>query len=424
MNILIKSAKIIDPRNKDNGKQKDILILNGVIKEIKTNIDVSKIKAKYQLYKKPNLHISPGWFDMNVTFGEPGFEQRETLASGTSACIKGGYTGVQIMPNTEPKLDNKSQIDFILKSTKNSVLDILPSGNITKGGQGNEIVEMHDMSISGCKSFTDDKKSIHRNDVMKIAMLYSNDTKSLIMHYPNDPELSYGGMINEGGVSTELGLTGIPNIAEKIMTQRDVELCKYTGSRLHLSYLSCKESIEIVRKAKRKNNITCGVVVYNIFLNDSEVRNFDTRYKLLPPLRGKKDVNSIIKGLKDNTIDVITCNHMPCEEEIKKLEFDQAEFGIIGLEYSFGLIIKNVGKYLGLDSVIEKISINPRNILDIDKAEIKLGNKANITLFDPDKEWILKNSDIKSKSKNTPFLNQKLKGKPLAIYNNGKFEEC
>ncbi len=427
MNLLIKSARIIDTNSKYHNKVRDVFIKNGKIEKIAKSIKFYKegtTTRKIEFAAK-NLHVSPGWFDLHANFGEPGNEQKETLESGSNAALKGGFTGVMIMPNTTPSLDNKGIIQFIRNATKDNIIDIFPAGNLTKNGQGNDIVEMHDMHKSGCLAFTDDKKSIKRNEVMKIAMLYSKDCNSLIMNYPNEESISNQGKMHEGKISTLLGLKGIPSIAEEIMVDRDISLCEYTNSRLHLSYISTKKSAEKVKKAKTKGlNITTDVALHNLFLTDEAINNFDTRYKVMPPLRTIKDNKALIKALKDGTIDIITTDHSPQEEELKKIEFDNAANGIIGLESAFGLLGKHLLPHLELSQLIEKIAINPRKILGIDQVTLQEGNTANITLFNPELEWKFKEDDIKSKSSNTPFVGEKLKGKALAIFNNGKFKEC
>ena len=226
-------------------------------------------------------------------------------------------------------------------------------------------------------------------------------------------------------MSTKLGLKGIPNISEFLTTYRDIEINNYSKGKIHLSYISTSESVKLIRKQKKsENNITCDVSIYNTFLDESNIDNFDTRYKLIPPLRTKKDIKEIIKGLNDSTIDIITSDHTPVDLENKKIEFDYADSGIIGLESFFGLLVKNLGEHIDLETLIEKISVNPKQILKIDCPEINVGEKANLTLFDPSIEWIFKETDIKSMSKNTPFVDEILKGKPLAIYNNSKFKIC
>ena len=421
MKILIKKAKIIDTSSKYNNKTCDVLINNNIIEKIGKSI---KIDAKTKVYKKDNLHISQGWLDMHVNFGQPGFEHRETISNGLSAAAKGGFTEVLLMPNTQPSIDNSTMINYIKGFNSNSVVKIQVAGNLTKEQKGKNIVEIHDMIDSGCVAFTDDKKSIQSNELMKIGLLYIKNTPSLIMNYPNDKKIQNNGVINEGKISTQLGLKGIPNIAEQMMVDRDITLCTYTDSKIHESYISTEESVEKISKAKNNGlNITSDVALHNIFLTEESVNNFDTRFKVLPPLRTKNDNKAIIKGLKDGTIDVITSDHNPFEIETKKIEFDNAAFGIIGLESAFGLINKNLEEHMSLNQMIEKISNNPRKILGLENVSIKEGNTANITIFDPDYKWKFKEDDIISKSKNSPFIGEKLKGKALAIYNNNKFLE-
>lgn len=421
MNLLIKSVKIIDPNSKYNNKIMDVLIEQGKIKKIAKSIKNTNITE----YKIKNLHLSPGWFDLHVNFGEPGYEQQETLKTGTNAAIKGGFTGVLIMPNNKPNIDNKSMINFIKNTIKENIIDLIPAGNITKNGEGNDIVEMHDMYQAGCKAFTDDKQSVSRNDVLKIAMLYSKDSDSLIMNYPNDLSIANNGFMHEGITSTKLGLKGIPSIAEEIMVDRDLNLCKYTKCRLHISYISTKNSIKKIKNAKNKGlKVSTDVALHNLFLTEEEIKNFDTRYKVLPPLRTKEDTKELIKALKDETIDVISTDHSPKNDEEKKIEFDNAANGIIGLESAFGLLGKYILPHISIQSLIEKISINPRKILKLNEIKIKEGENANITLFDPDLEWTFSTNDVKSKSFNTPFIGKKMKGKALAIFNNGQFKKC
>ncbi len=423
MKILIKSALIIDPQSKYHQKKMDILVEKGKIQKIKKSIKIDN-KNKITEYKHKNLHVSPGWFDIHVNFCEPGYEEKETILTGSNAAIKGGFTGVMLMPNTKPYIDNKGMLEFIKNISKRNILDIHVAGNITKNCEGNDIVEMYDMYNSGCKAFTDDKNSLSRNDVMKIAMLYSRDADFLIMNYACDTSLAKGHM-NEGEISTKLGLKGIPSVAEEIMVDRDLNLCKYTNSKLHLSYISTKESVNKIKKAKSLGlKVSSDVTIHNLFLTEDLIKNFDTRYKVSPPLRTKIDNSSLINGLKNDVIDIISSDHTPINEEYKKTEFDNAENGIIGLESAFGLLGKHIIHKIGISKLIEKISINPRKILNIEEVIIEEGREANMTLFDPDVEWLFNEEDIKSKSKNTPFVGEKLKGKALAVINNGELEIC
>lgn len=425
MNLLIKSAKIIDLNSKFHSKIVDIYIKDGKIDKIGKSLNISKsVNNKTQVFSAKNLHISPGWFDMHANFGEPGYEHKETINSGSLSALSGGFTGVLIMPNTNPKLDNKGLISYIKKITKNNIVDIIPAGNLTKNGLGKNMVDMYDMHKEGCLAFTDDKDSINSNKLLKIAMLYSKDFDGLIMNFPYDKSLS-DGVINEGITSTKLGLRGIPSISEEIMLDRDLALCEYTKSKLHSSYISTINSIKKIRNAKRKGlNITADVCVYNTFLTDNYLNDFDSRFKTLPPLRTKNDIRAIIKALKDGTIDVITMDHTPQEQESKKIEFDNAAFGIIGLESGFGLIGKYLLPHIELSQIINLLSTNARKILKLPEIKIDKGEKANITMFDPTLEWELKYDNLKSLSYNTPFLGHKLKGKALAIYNNKQFKKC
>ena len=421
MKILIKNTKIIDSSSSHNNKVCDILINNNKIEKIAKSI---QIDSKTKVYKHDNLHISQGWIDMHVNFGQPGYEHRETIDNGLNAAAKGGFTDVLLMPNTNPKIDNGMMIDFVKNITRDKIINVHVAGTLSNSQKGENIVEMHDMIKNGCIAFTDDKKSIQSNELMKIALLYIKNTSALLMNFPNDKYLQKNGVINEGIISTQLGLKGIPAIAEEIMLDRDIALCRYTESRIHESYLSTAKSINKIKNAKDEGiNISADVALHNIFLTDSCINNFDTRYKVLPPLRTKSDNKAIIKGLKDGTIDVISCDHNPIEIESKKLEFDNAKFGIIGLESAFGLIIKNLENHLSLNQIIDKISNNPRKILGIENNTIEEGNTANLTIFDPEIKWEFKKEDIISKSKNTPFVGEKLKGKALALVNNNKFLE-
>ena len=369
MNILIKSARIIDPRGKYHNKIRDILIENGVIKKIAATIKETKAKT----YTANNLHISIGWMDLHANFRDPGFEYKEDINSGCRAAAKGGFTAVLLMPQNNPVTDNNAQVEYIHSKAKDNIVSVHAAGSLTKGINGKEMVEMYDMKNAGAPAFTDDKKSVQQNDVLKVALLYAKDFDGLIMNFPNDSSITNGGQIHEGKISTALGLKGIPAMAEEIMIDRDISLCEYTDSKLHLSYISTKNSVSKIKKAKKQGvNISADVALHNLLLTDEEITHFDTRYKVLPPLRGKKDCTALIKGLKDGTIDVICTDHSPEDEENKKTEFDNAAFGIIGLETAFGLIGKHLSVHLNLSEIIEKIAINPRK-LDFE-AQYNAGN--------------------------------------------------
>ena len=420
MNILIQKAKVVDPGGKYHNKIRDILITDGKIVKIAAKINT----PKHTVYSAKNLHVSLGWFDLHANFRDPGFEYKEDINSGSKAAAKGGFTGVLLMPQNNPVTDNNAQVEYIRNKARNNIVEVYAAGSITKAMQGKEMVEMYDMKDVGAVAFTDDKKALQHNEVMKNALLYTKDFDGLIMNFANDTSISNEGQIHEGEISTALGLKGIPAMAEEIMVDRDISLCKYTESKLHLSYVSTKNSVNKIKKAKKEGSkISADVALHNLLLTDVEITHFDTRYKVLPPLRSKKDCSALIKGLIDGTIDVICTDHSPENEENKKTEFDNAAFGIIGLETAFGLIGKYLSMHLGLDEIIEKIAINPRQLLKLGSLKIEEGDIANLTLFDPDLEWEFQKTDIQSKSENTPFLGAKLKGKALAICNKGKFLE-
>ena len=420
MNILIKSARVIDPRGKYHNKIRDILIENGVIKKIAAKIKETKAIT----YTANNLHISIGWMDLHANFRDPGFEYKEDIISGCKAAAKGGFTGVLLMPENNPITDNNAQVEYIQSKGKDNIVSVHAAGSITKAMQGNQMVEMYDMKKAGALAFTDDKKALQNNEVIKHALLYAKDFDGLIMNFANDNSIANRGQIHEGEISTALGLKGIPAMAEEIMIDRDISLCKYTESKLHLSYISTKNSVSKIKKAKKEGSkISADVALHNLILTDEEITHFDTRYKVMPPLRSKKDCTALIKGLKDGTIDVICTDHSPEDEENKKTEFNNAAFGIIGLETAFGLIGKHLSKHLSLAEIIKKIAINPRRLLQLKSGNIEEGNTANLTLFNPDLEWEFQKTDIESKSVNTPFVGEKLKGKALAICNKGKFLE-
>ena len=418
MKVILKSARIIDVNSKHHNKVKDILIEDGIITKIKKKISKKGVSE----YSDKNLHISTGWMDMHCNFREPGYEYKDDLKSGIQSAIKGGYTSVLLMPQTKPVIDSKSHVEFIKNNTIGSIIDVHTSGSVTKNLEGNNLVEMHDMNSAKCRIFTDDKKSLNRNEVMKLALLYSKDFDGLIMNYPNDKSMFNNGKMNEGITSTHLGLKGISHISEEIMVDRDISLAKYTNGNLHLSYISTKDSVKKIKRAKKDGiHITCDVSINNLIMTDKKLKTFDTRYKVLPPLRTKEDNSALIKGLKKGIIDVICSDHSPEDEENKKTEFDNAAFGILGLETLFGLLGKHVSKDLSIEEIIEKISTNPRKIALKEVLKIEEGELANITLFNPELEWEVRKQDIKSKSKNTPFIGEKLKGKALAIYNNNQF---
>jgi len=418
MNVLIKSAKIVNTNSKFNGKTIDILIEKGIItqigKDIKTPKNCEEIKFK-------DLHVSTGWFDMRANFCDPGHEYKEDLNSGLKAAAKGGFTGVMVMPNTNPVSDSKSGIEYIINKTKGNIVDALPAGCISHNCEGKELAEMYDMFTAGAIAFTDNKKSISSSGLLNRALLYSQSFNGLIIDFPNDKELSNNGQINEGIISTELGLKGIPALAEELIVSRDINLAEYCNARIHLSNISTKQSVKLIKEAKKKGlRVTADVNSYHLLLDESELLNFDSNFKVIPPLRTKEDIKALIAGLKDGTLDVICSDHTPEDIENKQCEFDNAAFGIINLQTSFAALNTAIEDKLSIEESIAKITTNPRKILNINNPEIKEGASANLTLFSPKTKFTLEREEIISKAKNTPIIGKELTGKVYGVINNNQ----
>lgn len=418
MNALIKSAKIVDNNSPLNRKIVDILIEKGIISKIGSNL---KNPNQVEEINFNDLHVSAGWFDMRANFCDPGHEYKEDLNSGLNAAARGGFTGVMVMPDSEPATTSKSGIQYIINKTKGNIVDALPAGSLSHNCEGKEIAEMYDMHSAGAIAFTDNKKSVSKSNLLNRAMLYSQSFNGLIINFPNDSEISNSGQINEGVVSTELGLKGIPALAEELMVSRDIFLAEYCNSRIHLSNITTKKSVELIRDAKKKGvRITADVNSYHLLLDETELLHFDNHFKVTPPLRTKEDIKSLIAGLKDGTIDVVCSDHTPEDIENKQCEFDHAAFGMINLQTSFSAANTALYGKVPLGRYISKITNSPRQILGIENIELKEGEKANLTLFSPNEKWTLNKEDIVSKSKNTPFINKELTGKVYGIINNNQ----
>ncbi len=358
---------------------------------------------------------------MRANFCDPGHEYKEDLNSGLNSAAKGGFTGVMVMPDTHPATDSKSGIEYIINKTKGNIVDALPAGSLSHNCEGKEIAEMYDMHAAGAVAFTDNKKSIAKSSLLNRALLYSQSFNGLIMDFPNNQELSNGGQINEGAVSTELGLKGIPALAEELMVNRDIYLAEYCDSKIHLSNISTKKSVQLIKDAKKKGmKITADVNSYHLLLNESELLHFDNNCKVTPPLRTKDDIKALVAGLKDGTLDVICSDHTPEDIENKQCEFDHAAFGMINLQTSFAAANSSLNGKLTLNELIVKMTSAPREILNIDNPTLKEGEQANLTLFNPKATWSLQEEDIVSKSKNTPMIGKELTGKVYGVINNNQ----
>jgi dihydroorotase len=413
MNLIIRKAKIVDPKSPYHNQTVDVKITQGIIEEIGTsilNIDT------HQEFQHDGLHLSQGWFDTSVSLGEPGFEDRETIANGLNVAAKSGFTGIALQPNSNPIIDNQSQVHFVKQKAANSATELFPIGALTKNSEGKDLAELFDMKNAGAVAFGDYGKSLANANLLKIGLQYTQDFNGLVIAFAQDDNIKGNGVANEGIVSTRLGLKGIPNLAEELMVARNLFLLEYTGGKLHIPTISTAKSVALIKEAKAKGlNVTCSVAVHHLVLTDEKLDGFDTRYKVSPPLRTETDRQALIAGILDNTIDCITSDHNPIDIEHKKMEFDLAKNGTIGLESAFGALLT----VLPLDKIIEKFT-SGKTILSIESQEIKENKKANFSLFEINTDWTFTKEHILSKSKNSAFLGQKMNGKAIGIYNQGK----
>ncbi|MGN6178607.1 MAG: dihydroorotase [Mucilaginibacter sp.] len=411
MNLLIKSATIIDPRSPFHQKNADILIEKGYITRIAPGINEAA-----EMINAEGKYVSPGFFDLNCNIGELGLETKEDLDTGTKAAMAGGYTGLALMPNTQPPVHSKAEVEYLLNRAKNNIVDIYPLGTISQKREGKDLAEMYDMFQSGAKAFTDGNRAIQDAGLMERALLYTQGFGATVISYPEDFAIAGKAKVHEGEVSTYLGMKGIPSLAEELMIVRDLYLAEYAGSKIHFTTISTERSVELIREAKRKGlQVTCDVAAHHLVLTDEALKGFDSQYKVKPPLRTQSDVDALIGGLKDGTIDAIVSQHTPHEVEFKDVEFEVAEFGTIALQTALSLVLKTG---LSIDLIVEKLAVNPREILNVEAATIAEGKKANIIVFDTKAEWEYTKQNNRSKSYNSPFIGQNLKGKVLFAFNN------
>lgn len=417
MKILIQSAKIISPGSPHHLKKRNVLIANGKIAEVG--------ERKYSADKEidaDGMLLSIGWFDLGAFVGDPGLEHKEDIASLVRAAAAGGFTEVAVLPNTHPAVQTKNEIAYLTQGNANRLVQIHALANVTKNGKGEELTEMIDLHEAGAIAFTDGLKSVWHTDIFLKSLQYLQKFDGLLIDHPEDNWLNLFGQMHEGEVSTSLGLKGMPRLAEEVAVRKNLELLGYAGGRLHFSKVSTAKTIEMVRAAKKKGlNITCDITSYQPLMEDNLLVDFDTNYKLNPPLREKSDNEALIKGLNDGTIDVLTSGHLPQDEESKMVEFDMAEFGITNLQ-TFASQLVLLSKSVDMEDLIAKVTVAPRQILKMEVPIIEEDSKANLTLFDPSAEWTFDASQNFSKSKNSPWLGQTLKGKAVAVFNNGKMK--
>lgn len=410
MKVLIKEAHIIAPESLYHDQIIDLKIKDGIIEKLGNNLESEDCFE----VKIPNLKVSIGWFDSSVSFGEPGFEDRETIANGLQVAAQSGFTGVALQPNAFPVIDNQSQIYFVQQKAAHSATNLYPIGALTKNSEGNDLAELFDMKNAGAIAFGDYNSSISNANLFKIGLQYVQDFDGLLLSFCQDDKIKGSGVANEGIVSTRLGLKGIPNLAEELIVARNLFLLEYTGGKLHIPTVSTAKSVALIKEAKQKGlHVTCSVSVHHLTLTDEMLSTFDTRYKVSPPLRNETDRLALIAGVLDHTIDCITSDHNPIDIEHKKMEFDLAKNGTIGLESAFGALLT----VLPVEVIVQKL-IAARGVFSLQQPEIKEGAEANLTLFTTDNKWIFSKESILSKSKNSAFLGCEMNGNVVGIFNN------
>ena len=420
MKLLLKNANLLNPQQKLNLNATSILIEDGIIKQI-GKVDETELKNCKEI-ELDGKYIVPGFFDMHVHLREPGREDEETVVTGCNSAANGGFTGIACMPNTDPAIDSAEVVSLIKKESANHLVDVYPIGAATVGRKGEILSPMAELRESGVVGFSDDGVAIKTASLLKRALEYAKMFNLPIIEHCEDESLA-GGSMNESVNSTLLGLTPIPSVAEDLIVMRDILLAEYTDSKVHIAHISTKKSVEMVREAKKKGiKVTAEVTPHHFSLTDDAVKSYDPNTKMNPPLRTKQDVDALLEGLKDGTIDCIASDHAPHSIEEKDMEFEYAPNGIIGLETLIGLAITELyhKKVLSLESLIEKLSINPRRILNLHIPKIEVGEIANFTILDTDAVWTVDKKKFFSKSINTPFDKKLLTGKPLGVINKSK----
>ncbi|WP_423147330.1 dihydroorotase [Rubrolithibacter danxiaensis] len=413
--VLLKSATILQPHSAIHNTKADVLIQDGMIVSVGTATDISDA----EVIDAEGKYLSAGFFDLNANFGEPGFETREDLHSGARAASAGGFTGVAVQPNTNPPIHSKAEVSYIINNSREDLVEVFPLGCISQNREGKDIAELYDMKKAGAIAFTDGNRPVSDSGLMSRALLYAKGFGALLFSYPEDTAIAGKGKMNEGEISTYLGMKGIPALAEELFIARDLYLAEYNESPVHFSTISTARSVELIRGAKKRGlSVSCDVAAHHLVLTENLLEGFDSNYKVKPPLRTNTDIAALTEGLKDGTIDAIVSQHTPYEVEHKNVEFEIASFGIIALQTVLPLLLK---AGLSPELIVEKLAVNPRKILGIPVPLIKENEIANLVLFDTEKEWTFNNQTNRSRSSNSPFLNQQLKGGAVFVCNRKKF---
>lgn len=412
--VLIQSAQLVLPGHEHHNQQVDVLVENGVIKDIGQN--ARHVSENIETVDAKGHYLAPGFFDLNVNFGEPGLETKESVLSGCRCAAAGGFTGVAVHPNTQPAIQSRAEVSLVTRIAHGNLVDAYPIGAVSRNRDGIEMTEMYDMHTHGAIAFSDGDRSIQQAGLMSRALLYSHGFNGKVISFAQDDSIAEGNMMNEGVMSTYLGMKGNPNLSEAMMVARDLFLAEYNDTSIHFTTISTKESVELIKQAKKKGiRVTCDVAVHHLVYTDDDIRDFDSHFKVSPPLRTKGDQTALIEGLEDGTIDNVVSQHTPHEVEFKNVEFQIARFGISGLQTLIPQLLKTG---LSIETIVEKMSINPRKILNLELPSFNVGDVANIVLIDPDRKWVFNDTTNKSKSKNSPLFGHELTGKAILVINN------
>jgi dihydroorotase len=416
MQIFIRQAIIADPRSTLYGQKVDLFINNGFIKLGKTGP-----MAGDTIIDIPGLTVSPGFTDIFAQFNDPGLEFKETLETGVAAAAAGGYTRVMVIPNTKPVLDAKSQVEYVVQKSKHLPVTILPVGAVTKNCEGKDLAEMYDMFSSGAVAFSDGTNCLQSSQVMLKALQYVKAFDGVVIQVPDEQSLTKTGLVNEGIISTQMGLPGKPSVAEQLMVARDIELVRYSGSRIHFTGLSTAASFDLVRRARADGlEVSCSVTPYHLSFCDEDLHDYDTNLKVNPPLRSRADMEATRDAVTDGTVGCIASHHQPHEYDSKICEFEYAKYGMEGLESCYGAVKAALPK-ISDERLVELFAINPARIFNLPLAVIEEGSQAMLTLLIPGEAYTFSASQIKSVSKNNAFAGRELKGKIAGIINGNSF---
>ncbi len=416
MQILIRQAHLIDPQGPFHGSSNDILVTDGIIEGIG---NFPGIKAD-RVIEEEGICVSPGWMDVFAHFCDPGTEYKEDLESGQAAAAHGGFTAVMILPDTRPPLQSKAEIEYIRGKAAGGIVDIYPIGALSMGLEGNLLAEMYDMRKSGAIAFSNGLNPIQSSGILLKALQYVKAFDGVIIQVPEDRSVSRHGLMNEGVVSTRIGMPGKPAIAEELMIRRDLEITRYAGSRIHFTGVSTAGAVALIRQAKSEGiRVTASVTPYHLCLTDESLSGYDTRLKVNPPLRTGADVDALRAGLLDGTIDCMASHHIPQDADAKEVEFEFAREGMIGLETCFSLMHESLDR-MDLEDQVSLLCQNPRKIFGLEPLHIREQEMANLTIFNPGRSWTFQKEDIRSRSSNTPFIGKSLKGKIIGVMNQGK----